>query len=195
MIDPLNARLENHIILELNHVDQLFNAPEINPFSTHEVDILGEAGIDRLQKHMMRHWPRWPGSTRLTLRLPPDQVTPTLGQQTRLALQRYCTEKIEDNRLQRRFSIEVSWRQFGLALLVVLFVIPVMYFLVKIPFDLLPAFLRGILAMLSGFAAAVAIFDAVYSLVFDWIPFVREDMVYRHIHSIEITIEPQGSPD
>ncbi len=67
---------ETTIVVQLNSIDELFVAPSVNPFSTHEVDILGQAGIDVAQKHFFRHWPRRPRAVRLTVQLPADQVTP-----------------------------------------------------------------------------------------------------------------------
>ena len=50
------------IVLPLNQIDELFSAPDANPFSTHEVDLLGESGIECIKKRIDRLWPR--GRTR-----------------------------------------------------------------------------------------------------------------------------------
>ena len=79
------------VTISLNTVDQLFIAPEVNPFSEDEVELLGvpallrvlkgaEPGFFRRRRHKMR----------LTVLLPPDQLTPDLPEQVNAALQRYC---------------------------------------------------------------------------------------------------------
>ena len=92
------------IVIRLDTIDQLFNAPDINPFSDEEVDVLGEPAIlravRRLQAHRIRNWE----GVRLILELPPDQITPDLEARTEEALRRYSAAKIEDNQLQIRLS-------------------------------------------------------------------------------------------
>src|SRR5512138_2937617 len=92
------------VILKLNTIGELFNAPDINPFSENEIDVLGEAALLHAVRQMVarriRHW----HEARLVIQLPPDQITPELQAQTRAAVQRFCTAKIADNRLTIRLS-------------------------------------------------------------------------------------------
>ena len=55
---------------------------------------------------------------------------------------------------------------------------------------MLPGFLRGILIVLALYACSVLSFDAVWSLVFDWVPFVQENAVYRVLKGMEVVVEP-----
>jgi hypothetical protein len=183
------APLETNFFLELNRIEELFNAPAVNPFSSHEVEIRGESGFDRLEKNTLRQWPRSPGPIHLVLKLPPDQITPDLAHQTRLALQSYCEAKIDENRMMRKRTLEVAWRQFIVALMFQLPIILALVILLNNPFDFLPETLRVVLAVLLGFIGAVAFYDSVWSLVFEWIPFVRDNRVYRTISDTEISVE------
>ena len=69
----------NDIVIRLDTIDELFNAPDINPFSDEEVDVLGEPAmmrvVRRLQARRVRNWE----GVRLIIALPPDQITPELG--------------------------------------------------------------------------------------------------------------------
>ena len=86
----------NHaILLQLNSIDELFVAPSVNPFSTHEVDILGQAGIDIVEQRLLRNWPRRPRVDRLTVQLPADRVTPELVRNTPGALRHYFAKDSE----------------------------------------------------------------------------------------------------
>ena len=51
---------DTQLILQLRRIDELFNAPDANPFSSREIDILGESGFDVLWKRMVRRWPQRP---------------------------------------------------------------------------------------------------------------------------------------
>jgi len=57
---------------------------------------------------------------------------------------------------------------------------------------LLSDYLRGILIVLSLFAASIAIWDALQSMIFDWVPFVSDHWVYRMISSLEVIVEWQA---
>ena len=68
------------IIIRLDTIDQLFNAPDINPFSEEEVDVLGEPALLRAIRRLLAHRVKnWEGM-RLILELPADQITPGLEQ-------------------------------------------------------------------------------------------------------------------
>ena len=76
--------------MRLDTIDQLFNAPDLNPFSGEEVDVLGEPAmmrvVRRLQARRVRNWE----GVKLILELPSDQITP--GQ--RLVVPSQVTEAV-----------------------------------------------------------------------------------------------------
>jgi hypothetical protein len=110
-------------------------------------------------------------------------------------VQRYCAAKIEDNRLQRRFSTRKALRMLGLSALVLLFALALMFLFYAGPLQFLPSGLRGILTLLAVYAFAVAGWDALDSLLFDWAPFVRDNTTYRLIGALDIRFEPRSGAD
>jgi hypothetical protein len=178
------------LILQLNRIDELFNAPDADPFSSREIDVLGEAGFDVVWKRMVRRWPQRPDLQRLIVQLPPDQLTPDLAETTRNAWQRYCAAKIEDNRQQRRFITRKALRLWGYAGLILLFALALMVLFFAGPLQFLPAGLRAILSILAIYAFALANWDALDSLLFDWAPFVRDNATYQSIAELDVIIEP-----
>lgn len=178
------------VLLPLNQVEELFAAPDANPFSTHEVDILGESGMDCIKKRVTRLWPRWPQSVQVTLQLPPDQLTPGLAERTRLAVRQYCTAKIADNRLKRGLVIQRALRQFTGAVVGTLIAVVVITLLAFNPFGVLPEILRNLFIVLASFAIAILIFNALWSLVFDWLPFVQDNTVLTALMDMGLTVEP-----
>jgi hypothetical protein len=186
---------DTQLVLQLRRFDELFNAPDANPFSSREIDILGEAGFDVLWKRMVRRWPQRPDLQRVIVQLPPDQITSSLAETARAAVQRYCAAKIEDNRLQRRFITRKALRMLGLSALVLLFALVLMFLFYAGPLQFLPSWLRGILTLLAVYAFAVAGWDALDSLLFDWAPFVRDNTTYRLISALDIRFEPGSGTD
>jgi hypothetical protein len=186
---------ETQLILQLKRVDELFNAPERNPFSTRAVEVLGETGFDLLWKRMVRHWPRRSALRRVSVQLPPDQLTPDLTEATRAAWHRYCAAKIEDNKQQRRLTVQKSLQLLGLALGVLVGALIVIALLFAAPLGLLPGRLRGTLIVLAAYAVSLSIWDALDSLIFDWPPFVRDNATYRLIDDLEVIVEPWPTPD
>lgn len=178
------------IVLQLGSIEELFVAPAANPFSTHAVDILGQTGLTIVQSRVTQSWPRRPRKVHLTVQLPSEQISPDLVPRTRAAVQRHCTKKIENNRVQRQLAVRNALRQLVGALVGILLVLALIALLVADPLGLLPDFLRGVLIVLALYACSVLSFDALWSLAFDWVPFVQENTVYRAIEGIEITIEP-----
>ena len=59
------------------------------------------------------------------------------------------------------------------------------------PFGLIPEVLRGVLTVLAAFAIAVLIFDSLWSLLYDWLPFVQDNTVHTVLMNMDLTIEPQ----
>lgn len=184
---------ETRLVLELNQIGELFNAPDVNPFSSHEVEILGEAGMARLRKRVMARWPSRPGPVRLTLRMPLEQISPDLARETALAIQRHSENKMEDNRRRRRNTVRVSLRLVLMTVPLVLLTVGLLFLLTIPPLAAPPGAVSGIVAVLAVYACSVAIFDSVYGLVFDWVPFVRDNSSYQRLGSVELTIEPLGS--
>jgi hypothetical protein len=177
------------IVLDLNNLNELFNAPRANPFSERETEILGEAGIDRVQKLLVKKWPRWPGPVYLTLRLPSEQTKPGLETSVQEAIRRYCTEQIQANYARQRNTLNVSWRQLGMAFLVLLLAAVALYFGFINPLGILRPYLGPLLAILILFAGSVSIFDALWSVMFDWIPYLLDIRTFERMTETKVVVE------
>jgi hypothetical protein len=187
--------VETQLVLQLKSVDELFNAPERNPFSTRAVEVLGEAGFDLLWKRMVRRWPRRSPLRRVNVQLPPDQLSPDLTETTRVAWHRYCAAKIEDNQQQRSLITRKALRLMGYSLLVLVFALVLLFLFYVAPLQFLPGWLRGILSILAIYAFSLALWDSLDSLVFDWAPFVRDNATYQLIDNLEVIVEPWPPSD
>ena len=144
---------------------------------------------------MVRRWPRRSALRRVSVQLPPDQLTPDLAESTRAAWHRYCAAKIEDNRQQRSLITRKALRLVGYSLLVLVFALALLFLFYAGPLQFLPGWLRGILSILAVYAFSLALWDSLDSLIFDWAPFVRDNATYRLIDNLEVIVEPWPASD
>jgi hypothetical protein len=145
--------------------------------------------MDCIEKRVTRNWSRKPRSVYVTLQLPADQITPELAKNTRAAVQRYCAKKIEGNQVHRQVVIQRSLRQLAYAGLGSLAALVIIALLWTGPFGWIPETLRGVLIILSALAIGVFSFDAVWSVVYDWVPFVQDNTVHTVMMGMDLSIE------
>jgi hypothetical protein len=180
------------VVLKLNTINELFNAPDVNPFSGNEIDVLGEAALMRAARRMLarrvRHW----HEGRLVIQLPPDQLTPDLQAQTQAAIQRYCAARIEDNRI----TIHLSRIRSALGLVVVtvisVLVILIAYLLFNTIFAGLPSEVGVVVAASISVFVWVVLWDPMEKLLFDWVSPALENRILRGIMGMTIVVEPQA---
>jgi hypothetical protein len=193
------AESGDRLVLALNHIDDLFVAPALNPFSDVPVEILGEAGVEYLHKRIQLRWPRAAQIAQLTIQLPPAEPpnAPGAGGQlaaeTQAALRRYCEERVEHNRELRRFELGLTWRKLAIAGVATLVAVLVLLALVNGLLDTLNPFPRGMLIALSLFSASLTIWDALERLFFGWVPYSIGNRAYRVLGglSVNLTVHPE----
>ena len=102
------------------------------------------------------------------------------------------TRIVQDYRRMRRFAVNTSLRLLLMTVPLLLFTALLLFLLTIRPLAALPPAVSAIVAVLAMFACSVAVFDSLYSLVYDWIPFVRDNSVHERIRSVVLSIEPQA---
>lgn len=180
------------IVIRLDTIDQLFNAPDINPFSPEEVDVLGEPALLRAVRRLQAHRIRNSNGVQLILELPPDQITPDLEARTQEALQRYCNAKIEDNLLQIRLSRVRNL--IGLAMVTVISVIAIglAYLLLNSVLENASDTLKGVVAASVSVFVWVILWDPMESLLFEWVQPSLENRILRKLQGVDIDIRPKS---
>jgi hypothetical protein len=177
------------VVLKLNTIGELFNAPDIDPFSENEIDVLGEAALPHAVRQMLarrlRHW----HEARLVIQLPPDQITPDLQAQTQAAVRRYCTAKIEDNRLTIRLSRVRSAIGLIIVTVISIAVIVVAWFLFNTIFSPRSDAAGVVAASISVFVWVI-LWNPMDKLLFDWVTPALENRNLRGIMDMELVIEP-----
>jgi hypothetical protein len=180
------------IIIRLDSIDQLFNAPDINPFSDEEVDVLGEPALLRAVRRLLSQRIRnWEGM-RLVLELPANQITPGLEQQTEQALRRYSAAKIEDNHLTIRLGRTRSLIGLGMVTIISIIVIGLAYFLFNTVFAGASDGVKTLVAASLSVFVWVVLWDPMEKLLFDWVPPHMENTILRRIPTLDIVIRPRS---
>ncbi len=179
------------VVLKLNTIGELFNAPDVNPFAENEIDVLGEAALLNAARQMLarriRHW----HEARLIIQLPPDQITPELQAQTQTAVRRYCTAKIADNQLTIRLSRIRSAIGLAVVTIISLAVMGVAWLL----FSTILAAQAGstiaalVVASISVFVWVI-LWDPMEKLIFDWVSPALENRILRGIMNMDLVVEP-----
>ena len=183
------------VTISLKTIEQLFIAPEVNPFAEDEVELLGEPALLRVLKRTEPGFFRRGGKIRLMVLLPSDQITPDLPEQVDAAIRRYCQARIADNRLQIRRTIWSGLRAlpFGLIFLGISMGLSALFNSQLLTF--IPDGLNNLLA--EGFVVFgwIALWNPVSAFIYDWVPFWREMQVYRYMMAMEIQFRPQPTLD
>ena len=179
------------VVLRVDSVDQIFNAPDANPFAAGEGNILGEAALDRLLLQQQVQPRRDLASIPLVVALPADQITPDLEPRLAAAIQSYCTARIEDNLLQIRHSRLQHGVGMAIVVLVVLFVAAIVLLLLTTVLADLPAVAQGLITGGLCVFTWVILWDPLEALLFDWVEPTRENRVFAQIQNMRVTVRAQ----
>lgn len=179
------------IVIRIDTINQLFNAPEINPFSNKVIDVLGESALTRTRRRLLGRPARNWDNARLVIKLPADKITPDLQLKTTEAVRRYVDAKIEDNMLTIRVS-----RTRGLIGLLIVIVISVIVLalttlLLAGPLANVSEVARSWILAFVGIFVWVMLWDPLSKLLFEWVEPWLQSGILRRIKEMAIMIEPQ----
>jgi hypothetical protein len=179
------------ITVKLDDIAHLFVAPEFDPFSDQEAELLGQPALTYLLRQLGPGAVKQGRPIHLTVQLPPDKVTPDLKARAEQALRRFCAARIADNEAQLRMLRWNGWRS-----------LPSAFIALGVCLVLSGLFLSGSLTFLSnpinqllgqgfGIISWVVLWHPVEAFMYDPIPLRRENSALRYVTTMEIVIEPQ----
>lgn len=179
------------ITVKLDDIAHLFVAPEFDPFSEQEAELLGQPALVYVLRQLGPGKVNQGTPIHLTVQLPPDKVTPDLKARTEQALRRFCAVRIADNEAQLRVLRWNGWRSLPPAIMAL-----------GVSLALSAVFLSGVLTFLSnainqllgqglGIISWVVLWHPVEAFLYDPLPLRREIAALRYLAATEIVIEPQ----
>lgn len=188
----MNPSAVEDIVIRLDSIDQLFNAPDVNPFSDKEVNVIGEAGLlNAVQKLIAKRSLRWE-NVRFVIQLPPDQVTGSLEGELAKAVHRYCQAKIEDNALMIRLSRMRSLIGLGMVTVISIVLLGLGFLLLNTVLANAADAVQGLVAAAIGVFIWVILWDPMEALLFQWVQPALENRVLRKVSEVEFKVEPQS---
>lgn len=180
-----------NMAMTVSTLDDLFNAPAVNPFVDSDLRAIGEPALHRIVRELQVHKLRDKRRVRLTLRVPANQLTPERGPaQVTQAIQRYCDAKTNDNALAIRIAREHARRQLTIATISSLIVLSVAYLLY---ISVLSQAGQPVQVVVFGSASVyvwVVMWDTLEELIFDPIPYAQENRSLRRLRDAEIVVQP-----
>lgn len=180
------------VAIRLDTIDQLFNAPDPNPFSDKQVNVLGESALVLAVRRAMAAGVR-PGELhRLIIELPADQITPGLQEKTAAAIHRYAEAKIVDNKLTIRLSRLRGLIGIVMVTAITLIVLAIAFLIVSGPLANAGSVVQTLVVGSASIFAWVIMWDPLERLLFDWVSPSLENRILRSLHSIDVRIEPEA---
>jgi len=186
-----NARAPGEeLVAQIAQIEHLFIAPDTNPLSQHEGEVMGEPALLRIVRRLMAAR-KMTGARELVVLLPIDKIEPGLRERARAALERYCTLKLEDNDAQLRVMRGEASRLLLRGLLILIFCVGVSSLFRSETISFLPPLLNNALGEGFNVIGWVMLWRPVETYFFDPLPIRRSSVVHQFLMSLQIEIRPQ----
>jgi hypothetical protein len=186
MSEPLNR----NVTIKLDDIAHLFIAPEFDPFSDQDAELLGQpAFLYLLRKLGPDHLKQGP-PLNLTVQLPPDKITPDLKARVEQALRRYCDVRVADDQAQLRIMRSNGLRSLPSAVMALGICLALSYLFLSNVLTFLSPAMNELLGQGFGIISWVVLWHPVEAFLYDPIPLRREIFVLRFLATTAITIEP-----
>lgn len=179
------------ITVKLDDIAHLFVAPEFDPFSDQEAELLGQPALLYMLRQLGPAAVRKKHPLQLTVQLPPDKVTPDLKARTEQALRRFCAARIADNEAQLRIMRSNGLRSLPSAIIALGICLTLSYLFLSNVLTFLSPAMNELLGQGFGIVSWVVLWHPVEAFLYDPIPLHRENSVLRYLATTNITIEPQ----
>ncbi|MGL4649765.1 MAG: hypothetical protein ACRC1H_10185 [Caldilineaceae bacterium] len=195
---PLSAADHKVIVLALSSLGELFSERAPDPLAPFPHQVLGRRAIDQLHSQFLLRWPKQQAATTLIVRLPSaafaaspgTPALPGVAQQVAPAISRYCTARVEQSVAAQRLVLQDVRKQTPQAVLLVILSVLLVAVFEAYQLALRFPFITVVLTLLSIFAAIVAIWDLLWTLLFDRTPHIVEARAFRWIGTLQVQVEP-----
>ena len=176
------AQERNELSVDLSSIEELFAEPAADPF---DPESRYQSGIDVIAADLRLRPLRRP--SRIVVRLPRQVIDSGLEERTRDALDRYCSAKIDENRLQEQ-DIRMQGRRtfLGAGIAVILIGLAYAALATLVP---MPDVLVALIGFWAGIAAWAIAWNPIDTLIFYWRPNRREAELFENIQKAELAIE------
>jgi hypothetical protein len=185
---------DRELVVRVANVRHLFTAPDTDPLSQHEGEVMGEPALLRIVRALMAAR-KMSGAHKLVVLLPADKIEPGLEQRTRAALVRYCTLKIEDNEAQLQLGRREAGRLLLRGMLILVVCVGLSSVFRSETFTLLPRLIANAVGEGLNVIGWVMLWRPVEAFFFNPIPIRTSTAAHRFLKSLQIEVraQPPGS--
>lgn len=184
----MSAQSPGDVIIRVDTIDQLFNAPSSDPFSDKPAVILGQPALQHCVRQELKHRSHnWQGK-RLVIELPVDQLTPDVAARTPEAIRHFAAAKRLDNDALVRISRTRAFVGLGVAIgiaaaLLLVVGVALSTFLASIS-DLAKGAITGVVTIFCW----ATVWNPWDRLVYDWVEPWMENRILNSIATMEILV-------
>jgi hypothetical protein len=179
------------LVVRVADIRDLFTAPDTDPLSQHEGEVMGEPALMRVVRRLMAAR-RMSGERNLVVMLPADKIEPGLDERARLALVRYCTLKLEDNDATLRTMRREASRLLVRGVLILLVCVGLSSVFRSESITFLPPLINSALGEGFNVIGWVMLWRPVEAYFFNPIPIRTSSAVHLFLKSLRIEIRPQS---
>jgi hypothetical protein len=186
----MRAPINRNMTVKLDDIAHLFIAPEFDPFSDQEGELLGQPALLYVLRQL------GPGNAKrshplsLTVQLPPEKIMPDLKAQVEQALRRYCEAHTADNEAQLSEMRSNGLRSLPSAIIALGICLALSALFLSNTLTFLSNVINQLLGQGFGIVSWVVLWHPVEAFLYDPIPLQRENSVLRYLMTMEIAIEP-----
>jgi hypothetical protein len=179
------------LVVEVGEVRDLFSAPETDPLSQHEGEVMGEPALRRVVRKLMAAR-KMSGVQKLVVLLPEEKIEPGLAERANRALVRYCILKLEDNEAELQLMRNEAGRLLMRGILILLVCVGISSVFRSETITFLPPLINDALGEGFNVIGWVMLWAPVEAYFFNPIPIRRSSVVHRFLKTLQIEIRPQG---
>lgn len=181
------------IKVKVDDIAHLFVAPEFDPFSDQEAELIGQPALVYVLRQLGPGTVRKQQPLRLVVQLPPDKIVSESKTRADQALARYCAAHIADRAAQLRILNWNGWRSLPSAVIALAVCLLLASLFLNGGLAFLPNFLNQLLGEGFVIISWVVLWHPVEAFLYDPIPLRREIAAFRYVATLEMVLEPQRS--
>jgi hypothetical protein len=179
------------IVIRIDAVDQLFNAPTVDPFSDKPHVVVGDAALlYAIRQELSRGMRDWKGK-RLVVQLPPEQISPDLQTKTIEAVRRYAQVKQNQNQNLIRISRFRSLVGLGIAIAIAAVLLIILVLVLNSLLAHASDIVKGMLVGIMTIFIWSTVWNPWERLVYEWVAPWLENRILRSIMLMDIIIRPE----
>jgi hypothetical protein len=177
------------LVVQVSDIRHLFVAPDVDPLSQREGEVMGEPALRQVVKKLMAAR-KMRGAHKLVVLLPGDRIAPGLEERVRLALAHYCELKVEDNEVQLRIMRRDASRLLLRGIVILMFCMGMSALFNSESFTALPPLLSSTLGEGFNVIGWVMLWRPVEAYFFNPIPIRTSTAAHRFVQTLHIEIRP-----